>query len=238
MSVLPDQQEHAVDLITDLMRPALRAEDFETERQVILEEIAMYDDSPPYGAMERCMEAFFGDHPLATRVLGTPHTVSELDPDAMRQYHQQRYARQSLSGRHWLRRFFGPGETSRAAYPRVAPGCVSAPVPTTSIAFECVLELRHPPAMQQYTFELAAGVSRHEPGRYAVRLMATIMGDDSGSRLFWSLVDPGLAESAGMFAQEYDECGLIGLYLTCAPEDASENWECSNRWLVTRRNPR
>jgi predicted Zn-dependent peptidase len=43
--------------------------------------------------------------------------------------------------------------------------------------------------------------------------------------MFWSLVDPGLAESAGMFAQEYEDCGLMGLYLTCAPEDTQANWE-------------
>ncbi len=46
------------------MRPSLREEDFETEKQVIIEEIKMYDDQPPYGGYERIMEEFFGDHPL------------------------------------------------------------------------------------------------------------------------------------------------------------------------------
>jgi predicted Zn-dependent peptidase len=225
MSVIPEQQEHSVDLLTDLMRPALRDEDFETERQVILEEIAMYDDSPPYGAMERCMEEFFGTHPLSTRVLGTPHTVGLLDPDAMREYHHQRYAPDNLclvaagnvdfdalvKQAERLTRTWRPRDFQR-----------SQQIPQHR---ESRLELQHPPAVQQYTFQLSAGVNRLDPKRYAVRLMTTILGDDSGSRLFWSLVDPGLAESAGMFAQEYDDCGLIGLYLTCAPEDAAENWE-------------
>ncbi len=70
MSLLPELIPQGVDLLTDMMRPALRDADFETERQVIIEEIAMYDDQPPYGAMERLSELYFGDHPLAGRVLG------------------------------------------------------------------------------------------------------------------------------------------------------------------------
>jgi predicted Zn-dependent peptidase len=224
MSVIPEQQEHSVDLLTDLMRPALRDEDFETERQVILEEIAMYDDSPPYGAMERCMEEFFGSHPLSTRVLGTPHTVGTLDPDSMREYHFQRYAPDNLclaaagnvdfdalvKQAEKLTKNWKPGNFQRTRF--------------TPQHRDSILELKHAPAVQQYTFQLAAGLTRLDPRRYAFRLMASALGDDSGSRLFWSLVDPGLAESAGMFAQEYDDCGIIGLYLTCAPEDAQENW--------------
>ncbi len=225
LSVIPEFQEHATELLTDLMRPALRDADFETERQVILEEIAMYDDSPPYGSMERCMEAFFGSHPLSTRVLGTPHTVSQLDTDAMRGYHQQRYAPDNLcftaAGNidfdelvrqlEKLTKDWKPGSFARQKF---QPEIKSS-----------TLELRHPPAIQQYTFQMSPGVDRFATERHAWRLMATVIGDDSGSRLFWSLIDPGMAESAGMFAQEYDECGIIGLYLTCAPEDTQANWE-------------
>ncbi len=96
MTVLPELQDDAVSLLTDMMRPALREEDFETERQVILEEIAMYDDQPPYGAMERIMEAYFGTHPLSRRVLGTQETVKGLQPAAMRDYHARRYAPDNL----------------------------------------------------------------------------------------------------------------------------------------------
>jgi len=225
MSVIPENQEQSIDLLTDLMRPALRDEDFETERQVILEEIAMYDDSPPYGALERCMEEHFGSHPLSTRVLGTPHTVGMLDTDSMREYHHQRYAPDNLclvaAGKvdfkslvkqaEKLTKNWRPGNFKRT---RQEP-----------VQRQSRLELQHAPAVQQYTFQLSPGVSRTDPRKYAFRLMSTILGDDSGSRLFWSLVDPGLAESAGMFAQEYDDCGLVGLYMTCAPEETQENWE-------------
>ncbi len=225
MSVIPENQEHSVDLLTDLMRPALRDEDFETERQVILEEIAMYDDSPPYGALERCMEEHFGSHPLATRVLGTPHTVGMLDTDSMREYHHQRYAPDNLclvaAGNVDFKSLLIQAEKLTKDW-RPANFKRTRHQPTHSPSN---LQLQHAPAVQQYTFQLSAGVSRTDPRKYAFRLMATILGDDSGSRLFWSLVDPGLAESAGMFAQEYDDCGLVGLYLTCTPEETQENWE-------------
>ncbi|MEI7781670.1 MAG: pitrilysin family protein, partial [Planctomycetota bacterium] len=70
-AVLPEQQHEAVSLIAQMMRPALREEDFTTEKLVILEEIRMYDDQPPFGADDRCRAAFFGRHPLARSVLGT-----------------------------------------------------------------------------------------------------------------------------------------------------------------------
>ncbi len=224
MSVIPEQQQHSVDLLTDLMRPALRDEDFETERQVILEEIAMYDDSPPYGAMERCMEEFFGSHPLSTRVLGTPHTVGMLDPESMREYHSQRYAPDNLC-------LAAAGNVDFDALVKQAEQLTKEWQPRnfhrarlTPQHCDSFLELKHGPAVQQYTFQLSPGLTRLDQRRYAFRLMASVLGDDSGSRLFWSLVDPGLAESAGMFAQEYDDCGIVGLYLICAPEDAQENW--------------
>ncbi|MFN5949503.1 MAG: M16 family metallopeptidase, partial [Pirellulaceae bacterium] len=88
LSSLPEFQGQALELLADMMRPALREEDFETERQVILEEIAMYDDQPPYGAIDRLMEDYFQGHPLAGRVLGSCESVSQLKTDAMRRYHE------------------------------------------------------------------------------------------------------------------------------------------------------
>ncbi|MFN9913976.1 MAG: M16 family metallopeptidase, partial [Pirellulaceae bacterium] len=193
LSVIPEFQSHAVELLTDLMRPALREEDFETERQVILEEIAMYDDSPPYGAMERCMEEFFGEHALATRVLGTPHTVTELDTDAMRAYHAERYAPNNLclvaTGKvDFAALVAQAAELTKSWQPAAIPQR-----PQSLVVRSKNLELQHPPAIQQYTFQLSPGVHRLDQQRHAWRLLATILGDDSGSRMFWSLVDPGLA---------------------------------------------
>lgn len=225
ISILPEHQDAALDLMTDMMRPSLRDEDFQTEKQVILEEIAMYDDQPPYGAMERAMEEYFGDHPLATRVLGTRETVSGLTADAMRAYHELRYAPNNLClvatgcvdfdalvretekrTQHWK-----PANLDRKLFePRIQSKS---------------MEMIHPPATQQYTLEYSPGPGYGNPDRYVTRILGSILGDDSGSRLFWDLVDTGMADTAVTYTQEFQDCGLFGIYLACAPEQRSENWE-------------
>jgi predicted Zn-dependent peptidase len=225
MSVLPDNQQAAMDLLTDMMRPALRDEDFQTERQVILEEIAMYDDQPPYGAMERAMEGYFGDHPLSRRVLGTRETVSALDPDRMRAYHQSRYAPNNLV-------LVATGAVDFDALLRSAsemtkgwkPGDNSRKLDMPEVR-DANIDLVHPPATQRYTLQYSPGPGYCDESRYVTRVLASILGDDSGSRLFWELVDTGMAESAAVFTQEFQECGLICTFLACAPEQQDENWE-------------
>ena len=63
-AVLPEYQTPAVQLLADVLRPSLRDEDFDTEKKVIIEEIRMYEDPPPFGADDKCKAAHFGKHPL------------------------------------------------------------------------------------------------------------------------------------------------------------------------------
>lgn len=225
VSVLPEHQEAALDLLSDMMRPALRDDDFQTEKQVILEEIAMYDDQPPYGAMERAMEEYFVDHPLARRVLGTAQTVTQLEPEAMRAYHHSRYAPNNLclvaTGAVDFDRLV---ESAR----RLTKDWQPADVGRKLIEFktrDANVVMVHPPATQQYTLQYSPGPGYLDEARYVSRVLATILGDDSGSRLFWELVDTGLAESAATFTQEFEDCGLFCVFLACAPEQHHENWD-------------
>lgn len=95
-TTLPEDMERIVELLADMMRPALRQEDFDTEKQVILEEIAKYDDQPPYGAFEKCMAVFFGDHPLGRSVLGTAESVGGLAREQMLAYFELRYSPRNM----------------------------------------------------------------------------------------------------------------------------------------------
>jgi predicted Zn-dependent peptidase len=83
----------------------------------------------------------------------------------------------------------------------------------------------HPPATQQYTLEFSPGPGTMDPDRYVSRVLATILGDDSGSRLFWELVDKGLADAAVCYTYEFQDCGVFGLYLAGDPEQQQDNWE-------------
>ena len=77
--MLPEYQDRAVELLADILRPALREDDFHTEKQVILEEIQMYEDQPPFGADDKCRALYYGSHPLGRSVLGTAESIGAFD---------------------------------------------------------------------------------------------------------------------------------------------------------------
>src|SRR5262245_9874656 len=96
-AVLPEYQHAAVSLLGDIIRPSLREEDFNTEKQVIIEEIRMYEDQPPFGADEKCKAAHFGSHPLGRSVLGTIQSITDLRVDDMRGYFDSRYSPRNIT---------------------------------------------------------------------------------------------------------------------------------------------
>src|SRR5438876_6890129 len=90
-NVLPEFTEKAIEHLSHLLRPALRDSDFDTEKKVILEEIAMYLDDPGHRLYEKLMETHFGNHPLSLSVLGSADSIKKLQRDAMAGYFQRRY---------------------------------------------------------------------------------------------------------------------------------------------------
>src|SRR5262249_26541393 len=90
-AVLPEYLPRLLDLLTDMLRPSLRSDDFDVEKKVILEEIGMYQDQPMWSAYERVMREHFGSHPLGNSVLGTSESVGGLSRDQMKRYFDGRY---------------------------------------------------------------------------------------------------------------------------------------------------
>src|SRR5690554_1910970 len=95
-AVLPESQEPLVDLLSDLMRPALRQEDFDIEKNVILEEIAMYQDMPLHRVFDAAMPGYHAGHPLGNSVLGTARSITDLNREQMLAYFGRRYAPDNL----------------------------------------------------------------------------------------------------------------------------------------------
>lgn len=219
-SLLPEYQEASVDLLADILRPSLREEDFDMEKKVILEEIQMYADQPPYSLDDRIKEIHLGRHPMARSVLGTQETVGALSVGQMREYFAARYA---------------PGNVFVAAAGRVdfealvrqvAQRCRNwqtriaardTPPPCSTPASHAVVREG---TTQQYILQLADAPACEADDRFAAKLLATIVGDDSGSRLYWELVDPGLAETASLGHYDYQGVGMFYTWLSGAPEDA------------------
>ncbi len=226
LHVIPEFQSQAADLLTDIMRPSLRDSDFETERKVILEEIAMYEDQPPYGAIELSMEQFYGNHPLANRILGSVESVGRLSSTEMRSYHGHHYAANNVC-------LVATGAVDFEALIKQIERATEE-WSSSSLSPQNYAERNEqkrfgehvvPIASQQYVVRLQDGPNRKSPERFAWRLAANAIGDDGGSRLFWALVDTGLVDSIGLFAQQFDDHGIIATLMTCTPETAVQNWE-------------
>jgi predicted Zn-dependent peptidase len=222
-AVLPEYQDPAVELLGDILRPALREADFDMEKQVILEEIQMYEDQPPFGADDKARAMYFGSHPLGHSVLGTAKSIGDLSVEAMRGYFHHRYSPANIAlvvaGHIDFPRLVAAVERQCGAW---------QPVPTERVIQPCAARdgfrvLRKKSATQQYLLQLSAGPAAEDTDRYAAKLLATVLGDDSGSRLYWELVDPGLAEQVSLGHCEYQGVGTMITYMSCDPEQAAGN---------------
>jgi predicted Zn-dependent peptidase len=226
-AVLPSQQHEAVDLLSRMMRPALREEDFATEKLVILEEIRMYDDQPPFGADDRCRAGFFGGHPLARSVLGTVGSIEALPVEAMRDYHGRRYSPDNIvlaatgavdfAGLVATARRHCGDWAPRATPPRRRP----RPAPAASTTQRIV----RPTATLEYAVRMSAGPAEDDPDRFAAKLLAVVLGDESGSRLYWSLIDSGEAEQASCHHQDFLDAGLFATQLSCDADEVESMLE-------------
>ncbi|MGD9721208.1 MAG: M16 family metallopeptidase [Pirellulales bacterium] len=222
-AVLPEYQTAAVELLGDIIRPSLRTEDFDTEKQVIIEEIRMYLDQPPFGADDRLKEAYFGRHPLGRSVLGTVDSIAQLPVDAMRTYFNQRYSPDNIvlvgAGRIDFAALVDTAQRVAGKWQPTAAGRQIMPA-TPKRGFQC---LQKDTATLEYVLALSAGPAATDPDRFAAKLLAVILGDDSGSRLYWALVDSGLAENASLGHHDYQGTGIFMTYMSCAPENAQQN---------------
>lgn len=230
-TVLPKYQDRILDLLSDMLRPSLLQSDFDTERKVILEEIAKYEDQPPFGAFERVLERHFGPRGLGRRVLGTAESIRDMTRQTMLDYFSRRYAPSNLvlaaAGNVDFDGLVATAQRLTAAWGDLTPA--SPPPPDdpnrlpVGIALDAVIP--SPDANQAYWVRMNASPHLSDPDRYPARLMTSILGDDTGSRLFWELVDTGRAESCTMWSQEFMDAGAMFTMLVCDPDDLAENRE-------------
>jgi predicted Zn-dependent peptidase len=222
-AMLPEYQEPSIDLLADILRPSLRPDDFDMEKKVILEEIQMYLDQPPFGMDDRIKQLHLGGHPLARSVLGTSTSVTDLTAERMRDYFTSRYSADNVFVAAAGKVDFDAlveqvaarcGDWKPSDAKREIPPGVSQP------RFEVV---HRPTATQQYVLQLADAPASEDADRYAAKLLATIVGDDSGSRMYWELVDRGLAETASLGHYEYLGLGMFYTWLACEPDLVEEN---------------
>jgi predicted Zn-dependent peptidase len=220
--VLPEHLPAAEEVLSDILRPALRQDDFDTEKNVILEEIAMYRDQPFWVLYEQTMERFYRANPLGHRVLGTPETIAALTQPQMAEYFQTRYAADNT-----VAAFAGRIDFDRMV-DRLAEHCGSWNTSRSRRQYQPLSfrddenNLQLPTVNRHYTLMVSPGPSIQDDRRYAAAILAQILGDSEGSRLYWSLVETGLAEEAQAQFEPRDGTGEMYVFLVSSPDDAGK----------------
>jgi predicted Zn-dependent peptidase len=177
-----------------------------------------------WSAYDHARRIHFGDHRLGNSVLGSVKSITDLTRDQMRAYFERRYVASNITaviagnfdwqhfvdlvGQHcgaWK-----DGPTGRECL-REAPGTGK---------FEVLTKEK---VTQEYVMLMSAGPAASSPLRHAADLLGMAAGDDSGSRLYWELIHPGLADSADCSFHENEGTGVFYTSLSGEPERTEEN---------------
>lgn len=214
---LPEHLPRALDILADILRPALRQDDFDTEKNVILEEIAMYKDQPFWVLYERAMEEFFGGHPLGFRVLGTEETISALARDQMKAYFDFRYSADNtvlaLAGRLDFARLVEQASALCGGWARTGASRDTRPPACRDAEFT----VRDEKVTRGYLLMASPGPAMQDERRYAAMMLALVLGAPDNSRLHWALVEPGIAEDAQAGYEPQDGCGMFYVFASGEP---------------------
>jgi predicted Zn-dependent peptidase len=223
-AVLQEYLPQAVDILADILRPSLRQDDFDTEKTVILAEIARYEDIPGSMAVDHARQLHFAEHPLGNIVLGSRESVQALTRDQMLEYFRRRYAAPNVvvaaAGHFDWPQFVRLVEERCRDWETGVVGRDHLRETIGSAGFRVMCK---EDVTQEHVVLMAAGPSASSPLRHAACTLALALGDDTGSRLYWSLIHPGLADSADVSPDESDGTGATMISFSCEPEQTEEN---------------
>ena len=221
-AALPEHQDRIADLFCDMLRPKLQSEDFDLEKNVILDEIARYEDLPHFKTFEKTLATFFRGHPLSNRVLGTNESIAALTLQQMREYFERRYSPGNMvlvaAGDLDFDRFVDQ-VTDRCS--RWQPFDVGREFPAAPGRTDTVV-MTDTKVVRQHIGVMSPAPSMQDDQRYVAHIAATIIGGSTNSRLFYALVDPAIADMASMSYDGMDAAGGFLSYLSCDPDRAGE----------------
>jgi predicted Zn-dependent peptidase len=222
----------AVEVLSDMVTSSLiDAEEFETERDVILEELAMADDDPSDVTSERFFEAVLGDHPLGRPIGGSPETIRAATRDSVWNHYQANYRARDL-----VITVAGAVDheelVSGVQRALTAAGwhleTEASPVPRRDAALG-VIQRGSPLVVVQRPIEQAnilmgvSGIPATDDRRSTMAVLNSILGGGMSSRLFQEIREKrGLAYSVYSFSPSYSDAGVFGLYAGCSPAKAGQ----------------
>jgi predicted Zn-dependent peptidase len=214
--------EKALEVMADMVfRPSFA--ELDAEREVVLEEIAMYEDTPQELVHDLFSEAVFAHHPLGRPVIGNGQVISSIAREDVAGYHGRMYGGPNVvvaaAGNvehERLLELLGVAEADRAV------------TGAEGIPSRGLLVHEPPPGLrfarkdtEQYHVCLGApGIARSDPRRFAASLLDSILGGAASSRLFQEIREKrGMAYSVYTFLSQYTDTGLFGVYVGTREEN-------------------
>jgi len=229
---LDEHTSDAFDLLAEMMLGPTFP-DIDSEREVVLEEIAMYEDEPQDRVHDFLAQAVYGDHPLGRRVLGDAEVIAGTPVPQIAEYHQARYVADSLvvgAAGHLdheeivglAERFVSPGE---GIVPAVNGG---APKREPRVCFNAK-------DTEQYHICFGApGISRSDERRFALAVIDSAFGGSVSSRLFREVREKrGLAYAVGSYAEQYLDRGSVATYVGTREDNVAEACEIIAREMAS-----
>jgi predicted Zn-dependent peptidase len=221
--VLDAHLESALDVMSDmLLAPTFDADELNSEREVVLEEIAMYEDL----AHDLIAGAVFSDHPLGRPVIGTSAAVNAIDTAMVRDYHANRYVGPNIviaaAGNLEHEPLVHAIQQRFEAYSKVPdPSAGVRPVWVGESSPQTVFQAK---ASEQYHVCLAGlGLQRSDRRRFAASLLDSMLGGSASSRLFQEIRERrGMAYSVYTFGSQYADTGMVGVYVGTREDNLAE----------------
>ncbi len=219
--VLGEYLDRALELLSDLIYPRLDESDFQTEKEVIINEIARSEDQPYNITYRRLMQTYFGEHPLGHDVLGTRDSIRNMRVEQMRDYWKRRYVANnivlSVAGNFNWDHIVEFAEKQCHEWQTGNSGRdvshYEPEKPINNIIVDKNLK-------QQIMIIAMPAVDIKDPDYYAAVLGGSILGDSDGSRLYWNIHQRGLAESASAGVWAMEGTGLMLMEANATPENA------------------
>jgi predicted Zn-dependent peptidase len=230
-----DRLETALDVMGEMVFAPAFAE-LDAEREVVLEEIAMYEDQPQELVHDLISEATFGNHPLGRPVIGRADVISSVSRRTLASYHRSMYvpgnvvvaAAGNVSHEELQRLLLKAQrkavESSVSKGPRVRPALVKAPAPS--------LRFQRKDTEQYHVCVAAPGISRSDKRRFAASLLDAILGGSASSRLFQEIREKrGMAYAVYSFASQYTDTGQLGIYIGTREDNLSACLEIASEQI-------
>jgi predicted Zn-dependent peptidase len=227
--------ETALDVMADMVFSPTFA-DLETERAVVLEEIAMLEDTPQDLVHDLLSEAIFGGNPLGRQIIGSADVISSVSKRSLATYHRQMYTAGNivLAAAGNLEHDQLLALLERASHQRMEP-----PEARTRVRRPLVkppppgLRFQSKETEQYHVCVGGIGVSRTDRRRFAASILDAILGGSASSRLFQEIREKrGMAYAVYSFASQYTDTGLVGIYVGTREENLEACFEIVAREIA------